>query len=109
MRSNSFRINLFVVLSMITKEEIQKVAKLARIEINPDEESRLAETISAVLDYMNILNEVDIDGVETTNQVTGLENMVREDIAIDCEYSEKLVNQFSKVKDDKLIVPKVFS
>jgi len=94
---------------MITKEEIQKVAKLARIEIKQTEEKRLAETISAVLDYMNILNEVDTSGVESTNQVTGLENIVREDEIKDCEYSEKLVKQFSKVKDDKLIVPKVFN
>jgi len=94
---------------MITKEEIQKVAKLARIEISQAEEKRLAETISAVLDYMNILNEVDTEGVEPTNQVTNMENVIREDVVVDCEYSQKLVNQFSKVKDGKLIVPKVFN
>ena len=40
-------------------EEVKKIAQLARIKLTPDEEKRYADTISVVLDYMKILNEVD--------------------------------------------------
>ena len=42
----------------ISLDEIRKVAALARIKLSAAEEKRHAETISAVLDYMKILNEV---------------------------------------------------
>ena len=93
----------------ISIEEVKKIANLARIQLTPEEEKRHAETISAVLDYMKILNEVDTEGVGQTNQVTGLENVVRADEARDCEYKNELLAQMPKIKENELAVPAVFA
>ena len=92
----------------ITKEEIKKVAQLARLDLTSSEEDRYADTISSVLDYMKILNEVDVQGVEPTAQVTGLENVTREDIPIKCKISAELIAAMPVVKDEELVVPAVF-
>lgn len=93
---------------MLTLEEVKKIATLARIEVSPQEQKRYAETISAVLDYMTILNEVDTAGVEPTAQVTGLMDVVREDTASDWVNREALVQSFPQVKEGRLVVPAVF-
>lgn len=93
----------------ITIEEVRKIAKLARLELTPAEEQRHAETISVVLDYMKILNEVDTEGVEPTAQVTGLLNITRVDKAVDCKIIKELLAQMPKVKMEELVVPGVFN
>ncbi len=64
---------------MLKKEQVRHVAKLARIYLEDEEVERFRGQLSEVLDYMNILNDVDTDAVPGTNQVTGLENVMEED------------------------------
>lgn len=93
----------------LTIDEVKKIAQLARIELTPAEEARHAETISAVLDYMKILNEADTSGVEGAYQVTGLENVFRDDVVTECAYREELIKQMPEVESEELAVPAVFS
>jgi aspartyl-tRNA(Asn)/glutamyl-tRNA(Gln) amidotransferase subunit C len=65
----------------LTKQEIEHVAKLARLELTEEEVIKYGEQLSAVLSYIDQLSEVDTSGVEPTAQVTGLENVWREDAA----------------------------
>ncbi|MBP6859207.1 MAG: Asp-tRNA(Asn)/Glu-tRNA(Gln) amidotransferase subunit GatC [Candidatus Magasanikbacteria bacterium] len=90
-------------------EEVRKIAQLARIKLKPEEESRYAETISAVLEYMKILNEVDTKGVPPTLQVTGLENIVREDLVKESVFVKELLDQMPQVENNELVVPAVFA
>lgn len=92
----------------LSVEEIKKIAELARLKLTPEEEKRYAETISAVLDYMTILNEVDTKGVEPTSQVTGLEDVFREDIPADSSIKKELISLFPEEKENELVVPEVF-
>ncbi len=92
----------------ISIEEVKKIAELARLELAPEEEKRHAETISAVLDYMKILNEVDTTNVEPTFQVTGLENVYREDVVVESKLRDKLLKQMPEVEMEELVVPGVF-
>lgn len=93
----------------LSVEEIRKIAELARLKLTPEEEKRYAETISAVLDYMTILNEVDTKGVEPTSQVTGLEDVFREDVPKDSEIKKGLISLMPEQKANELLVPEVFS
>lgn len=93
----------------ISIEEVKKIATLARLNLTAEEEKRHAETISAVLDYMKILNEVNTKGVEQTSQVTGLEDVVREDVARDSEIKKELIGQMPEVRENELVVPAVFA
>lgn len=63
----------------LTDEEIKHVAKLARLKLTDEEVRKYGKQLSQILDYMDILNEVDTDKVEATSQVTGLKNVVEKD------------------------------
>lgn len=92
----------------LTSEEVKKLAQLARINLSQDEEARYAETISAVLDYMKILNEVDTKDIEPTFQVTGLHDVTRNDEIKNSPIVKELVGQMPRREDDELVVPGVF-
>ncbi len=93
-----------------TREDIRGIAKLARLSLTPDEETRYAEQLSGVLSYIDLLDEVDIEGAETTTQVTGLKNVVREDVvgASDEEVRAKIISLFPRSEKNMLSVPRVF-
>lgn len=59
--------------------DISHVAKLANLPLNKEEKEKFEKQLSPILDYIEKLNEVDTKNVETTSQVTGLENVLRDD------------------------------
>lgn len=93
----------------ISIEEVKKIAELARIKLTSAEEERHAQTISMVLDYMKILNEVDTAGVTPTFQVTGLQNVVREDVVVESKINKGLKGQMPQMELNELVVPAVFN
>ena len=93
----------------ISIEKVRKIARLARIKLTPEEEKRHAETISVVLEYMKMLNEIDTTGIEPTAQVTGLFNVFREDVINECNIKEDLINIFPEKEKNELKVPAVFN
>jgi len=93
---------------MLSKEEIKKIAILARIDLSPEEEARHAETISAVLGYIQLLNEIDTSAVEPTYQVTGLSGVFRQDKAEKSLIKKELIDAMPNVKNKLLQVPDVF-
>jgi aspartyl-tRNA(Asn)/glutamyl-tRNA(Gln) amidotransferase subunit C len=93
---------------MISKEQIEHIAKLARIELTEEEKERFTKELSSILDYVNQLNKVDASKIEGISRVTGLENIVRkdtEDKIRDKKY--KLLNEAPKRKGDYIQVPKI--
>ncbi len=64
---------------MLTDDQVRHVAKLARIDLTDEEVKKFGGQMSKVLDYMDILKEVDTDKIKGTSQVTGLENVLGED------------------------------
>lgn len=59
--------------------EVQKVARLARLALSDAELQQSRERLTAVLDYVQLLNEVDTSGVEPLLHPVPLENIFRED------------------------------
>ncbi len=64
---------------MSEKKDLKHLAKLARLELTDEEEQLFAGQMENVLEYMELLQEVDTEGVEGTSQVTGLVNVLGED------------------------------
>ncbi len=62
------------------KINVKHIAKLANLPLTPAEEKKLEEQLEETITYIESLNEVDTTGIEPTNQVTGLENVTREDV-----------------------------
>lgn len=94
----------------LTTDQIQQIATLARLELSEKEKAMYAEQLSVVLDYIEMLNEVDTSGVEETCQVTGLEDVVREDKVQEAseEIKQKLINSFPEKMGKLLKVKAVF-
>lgn len=63
----------------LSLEEIRHVANLANLTLSEDEVKKFSGQLSEVLDYIEKLKEVETKNVEPTSQVTGLENVFRED------------------------------
>ncbi len=63
----------------ITKKQVEHVAKLARLGLTEKEKKKFTEELSAILEFIDKLNEVKTDKIEPTAQVTGLENVHRPD------------------------------
>ncbi len=66
---------------MLTKDQVQHLAKLSRLELSEAEVIKFQGQLSSILAYVDKLKEVDTTGVEPTAQVTGLENIARADEA----------------------------
>ncbi|OIP81382.1 hypothetical protein AUK45_01530 [Candidatus Peregrinibacteria bacterium CG2_30_44_17] len=75
-------------MSKITKEQVEKVAKLARLNLTPDELNKFADQLSSIFEHVDILSEVDTDGTQPTSQVTGLTNVMRDD-EVDSDFCSK--------------------
>ena len=63
----------------LSEKEVKHVAKLAKLDLTPQEVKKFQEQLSEVLSYMEILKEVKTEKIEPTSQVTSLENVFRED------------------------------
>lgn len=91
----------------IDKESLEKVAHLARLTINPEEEASLLSSMDSVLSWMEQLNEVNTDGVEPLTHIMDETNIWREDKSINTlSRSEALANAPSK-NNTYIMVPKV--
>jgi len=91
----------------ITKDEVQHVAKLARLSVADDELSALTGHLDKILDYINQLNELDVEGVAPTAQRNTSENVLREDV-VDNTFTKELSLQNAPLKEGGFFkVPKV--
>ena len=62
---------------MITREEVQHIAKLARLGLTEQEVEKYQKELSAILGYIEKLKEVDVSKVEPTSQAVFLENIFK--------------------------------
>jgi aspartyl-tRNA(Asn)/glutamyl-tRNA(Gln) amidotransferase subunit C len=64
---------------MIDREQVLHVARLARLELTDEELERMAGELSGILEHVDRISELDLDGVEPTSHVVALENVLRPD------------------------------
>jgi aspartyl-tRNA(Asn)/glutamyl-tRNA(Gln) amidotransferase subunit C len=64
----------------LTSAQVRHIARLARLDIFDSEIEKYAKELSAILKYIDQLQEVDTEGIEPTAQVTGQSNIFREDV-----------------------------
>jgi len=93
----------------ISLEDVKKIAELARIEVSPEEAEKFSGELSDVLGYIDQLSEVDTKSVEPISQITGLVNVVREDVSenFDEEMRQELVERAEDKKEDYIKVKSV--
>lgn len=93
----------------ITKKQVEHVANLARLGVDAKEKKKFAEELSAILEFVDKLSQVKTDKVEPTAQVTGLENITREDkgVARNRRETKKLLDAAPETKDEYVKVKAV--
>ncbi|MEK7617676.1 MAG: Asp-tRNA(Asn)/Glu-tRNA(Gln) amidotransferase subunit GatC [Patescibacteria group bacterium] len=84
---------------MLTRDEVIKLAQLARIELSEAEVEKFRKDLSTVLEYVEELKRVNVDGLEEVAQVTGLVNVRREDAAVEAENHDAIFSQAPEMKD----------
>ena len=93
---------------MISKKQVEHMAKLARIELTDQEKEKFTKELSSILDYVEQMNKVDTKNIEPIKQITGLKDVMREDkVGKKEKTKDKLLKQAPKRKQDYFKVPKI--
>ncbi len=96
-------------MTKLTRDDIVRLARLARIEVNENEIEAYVAEISEIIQYVELLDSVDVSGLEPTNQVSGVVNVSRNDEIIDYGYepSDLMKNvpevQNSQIKVNRMV------
>ncbi|HSX30018.1 MAG TPA: Asp-tRNA(Asn)/Glu-tRNA(Gln) amidotransferase subunit GatC [Candidatus Saccharimonadales bacterium] len=67
----------------LSRDDVLKLARLARLTISDDEAEQYRNELSEILQYVEQLQTANVDGLEPTSQVTGLTNVMRDDVIVD--------------------------
>lgn len=95
--------------NQITTAQVRHIAKLASIPITEEEEKSLRDAFRETLDVISELQAVDVKGVEPTNQVTGFENVLREDVVNEKHMlsQEDALKNAKKTHEGYFVVPRI--
>ncbi|GAB3037171.1 Asp-tRNA(Asn)/Glu-tRNA(Gln) amidotransferase subunit GatC [Spirosoma pulveris] len=91
----------------VDHETLHKIAHLARLEVKPDEEAALLNSLNGVLTWMEQLNEVNTTGVEPLTHMSAEVNVLREDLAGNHLSREKALSNAPQHNEQFFEVPKV--
>ncbi len=95
-------------MSTITTEDVRLLAQLSNIQLSDDEVDSLKKDIPNILGYVDMLGELDTEGVEPTYQLNSLENVFREDIVDQGSVTrENLLSVAPESLENQVKVPKV--
>jgi aspartyl-tRNA(Asn)/glutamyl-tRNA(Gln) amidotransferase subunit C len=91
----------------ITPEEVEHVARLARLELGPLEKEGLTRQMNRILQYMEKLNELDTTGVPATSHVIDLNNAFREDLVESSLPREVSLENAPEANGVDFVVPRI--
>ena len=91
----------------VTTKDVEYIAQLSRLTIPESEMEKFTEQFNQILNYADILNELDTKGIEPTAHVLPLSNVLREDVAVEGVSQEVALMNAPAVHDGGLKVPRV--
>jgi aspartyl-tRNA(Asn)/glutamyl-tRNA(Gln) amidotransferase subunit C len=93
----------------ITKDDVIKVANLARLDLTEAEIDEFAPQLNAILNYFEELQELDTENVEPTTRAIDINNITRSDEQKTYPDRESLLNSAPDREDDFFRVPQILS
>ena len=96
-------------MSKITKDEVIKVAQLARLELNQNEINNHAKQLEKILEYIKQLEKIDTDNVPCTTRAIEVINVLRKDENKKNDCTEELLKLGPSREDKYFKVPKIIS
>lgn len=95
-------------MSTITTDDVRHLAQLSNLQLSDDEVINLQTDLGNILNYIDQLGALDTSGIEPTYQVTGLENVWRDDIVQQTDVTrEKLLGLAPDAAENAVKVPQV--
>jgi len=91
----------------ISKDEVQNIAHLARLEINDSEKEKMAGQLSSILQYIDKLENVDVKGVKPSSGAAFMNNVLREDTVRTSPGPEVTLSNAPERDEDFYAVPRV--
>ncbi len=91
----------------ITRDEVMHVANLARLDMDEASIDKFAGQIGTILEYVDVLNRVDTQGVTPTSHAISLTNVFREDREQKTLERDKVLANAPQKEDGNFVVPKV--
>lgn len=89
-------------MTKFSAADIRKLARLCRLRLTDEEVTKYQDELSAILAYVEQLQDVDVAGLEPTNQVTGLQNVVRIDEEVDYGVTPKELLKNAPAQQDDM-------
>ena len=96
-------------MTKISKEEVKKVAHLARLELNENEINNHAEQLEKILDYIKQLEQIDTDDIPCTTRAIEVTNVFRKDENKNSECTEEILELGPSREDKYFKVPKIIN
>ena len=90
----------------ITKELVEYVAELSRIKLDEASTEKMQKELGAIVDYMEILNQLDTENVEPLSHVFSITNVMREDEVKASYYRAEILKNAPEHTDETFIVTK---
>lgn len=92
--------------NMISDETMEYVGILAKLELSPEEKEQAKKDMGRMLDYIDMLNNLDTEGIEPMSHVFPVHNVFREDVVANGDEREKILANAPAEKDGAFKVPK---
>ena len=87
---------------------LEYIGILSKLELKDDEKEKARYDMEKMLGYVDMLNELDTDGVEPLVQAIDMQNVFREDVVTNGDSREDMLRNAPAVKDGQYMVPKTF-
>ena len=91
----------------ITKETVEYVSHLARIELKPQELEKISRQLQGILDFIDKLTKLNIENIQPTSHILPLNNVLREDVLKESLPPQKTLNNAPGKERSFFVVPKI--
>ncbi|WP_062197162.1 Asp-tRNA(Asn)/Glu-tRNA(Gln) amidotransferase subunit GatC [Massilibacterium senegalense] len=94
-------------MSRITKEQVEHVAHLARLEVTEEEVEMFTNHLDAIIQYAEQLNELDTENIKPTTHVLDIKNVLRKDEVGETTTHEEMMKNAPDSEDGQIKVPAI--
>lgn len=94
--------------NIISDETIEYVGILAKLELSDEEKEAAKSDMGRMLDYIDMLGELDTNEVEPMSHAFPVQNVFREDVVTGTDIREQILKNAPEEKDGMFVVPKTF-
>ncbi len=91
----------------LSKDEVKKIAFLSRIDVEEEKLEELSDSLSSILDWVEMLQKVNVDNIEPLASTVDFTQPLRKDEITDGGYQQKVLSNTQHAEDGYYTVPKV--